>query len=331
MRLAPWVIMLLLALPAYAAEHMRAAVIAAGRIQLRELNRPSAGPGQLLVRLQYAGVNPVDWKGAAGAADQPGAAPVGVLAATIPGVDGAGTVSALGRGVTGFRIGDPVLLWSKARGTYAQYVAVPAAAVVPKPSGIDFAEAAGLPHAGLAAWNMLVDQAKVRAGQTVLVLGGAGGVGSAAVQIAVALGAHVTATTSAANADYLRRLGAAAVIDYTAQHFEEQLRDLDIAIDTVDLDNAYRALAVIRRGGVLVSSVGIPEPAQCQARGVTCLRRTAAGTPARAILKQLTDWMLAHRFRVNIDRSFDLAQVAAAWRFSQTGQVRGKTVIRIGD
>ncbi|MGH8230772.1 MAG: NADP-dependent oxidoreductase, partial [Steroidobacteraceae bacterium] len=252
-------------------------------------------------------------------------------AAAIPGVDGAGTISALGRGVTGFRVGEPVLLWSKGRGTYAQYVAVPATAVVPKPDGLSAAEAAGLPHAGLAAWNMLVDQAKARSGQTVLVLGGAGGVGSAALQIAVAIGAHVTATTSGPNADYLRSLGAATVIDYTTQHFEDQLRNVDIAIDTVDLDNAYRALTTVRRGGVLVSSVGVPEPAACQAREVTCLRRTVGGTPVATILKQLTDWTLAHRFRVNVDRSFELAQVAAAWQYSQSGRVRGKLVIRIGD
>ncbi|HEY3732144.1 MAG TPA: NADP-dependent oxidoreductase [Steroidobacteraceae bacterium] len=322
---------LLLALQAGAAEHMRAAVIASGRIQLREVSRPGARPGQVLVRLQYAGVNPIDWKGAVGDADEPAAAPAGVLAAAIPGVDGAGTISALGHSVTGFRVGDPVLLWSKDRGTYAQYVAVPAAAVTPIPNGLSLAQAAGLPHAGLAAWNMLVDQARVRAGRTVLVIGGAGGVGSAAVQIAVALGAHVTATTSAANADYLRSLGAATVIDYTTQHFEDQLRNVDIAIDTVDLDNAYRALSVLRRGGLLVSSVGVPEAAACQARGVTCLRRTAGATPVAAILKQLTDWTLAHRFRVNVDRSFELAQVAAAWQYSQAGQVRGKVVIRIGD
>ncbi|MGH8231137.1 MAG: NADP-dependent oxidoreductase, partial [Steroidobacteraceae bacterium] len=232
---------------------------------------------------------------------------------------------------SGLHLGDAVLLWTQGRGTYAQYVAVPVSAVVRKPAELSFAEAAALPHAGLAAWNMLVDQARVRAGQTVLVLGGAGGVGSAAVQIAVASGAHVTATTSAHNLDYVRGLGAATVIDYTTQHFEDQVRNVDIAIDTVDLDNAYRALAVVRRGGVLVSTVGVPEPAQCQARGVTCLRRSLGGTPVRAVLKQLTDWTLVHRFRVNVDRSFDLAQVGAAWHYSQSGHVRGKIVIRIGD
>ncbi|MGH8231922.1 MAG: alcohol dehydrogenase catalytic domain-containing protein, partial [Steroidobacteraceae bacterium] len=101
---------LLLALPAAAAERMQAAVIAAGRIQMREVSRPSAGPGQVLVRLQYAGVNPVDWKGAAGAADEPGAAPAGAMAAAIPGVDAAGTISALGRDASGLHLGDAVLL-----------------------------------------------------------------------------------------------------------------------------------------------------------------------------------------------------------------------------
>jgi NADPH:quinone reductase-like Zn-dependent oxidoreductase len=330
MRWLPLLFALLLALPAQAADHMRAAVVAAGRIKVLQVERPVPGPGQVLVRLQYAGVNPVDWKSPAGAADEPGAAPA-VAAPSIPGVEGSGTISALGRSVSGLHVGDPVLLWSQGRGTYAQYVAVPAGAVLLKPAALPFAEAAGLPHAGLAAWDMLVDQAQVRAGQTVLVLGGAGGVGSAAVQIAVARGARVTATASARNADYVRGLGATSVIDYTRQHFEDQLRDVDVAIDTVDLDNAYRALAVVRRGGILVSTVGVPEPAQCLARGVTCLRRAKGATPVRTVLKQLTDWTSARRFRVNVDRSFDLPQVLAAWQYSQAGQVRGKAVIRIGD
>ncbi len=326
--------------PAVAAT-MQAAVISPGRIQLRDVARPVAGPGQVLVRIRYAGVNPGDWKIAAGSAEDPTATEVAGTGARpaspeqaalpIPGFDGSGVIAALGPGVTGFRIGDPVIVWSQARGTYAQYVAVPAGTIALKPEGLSFAEAAGVAHSGLAAWNLLIDQARLRPGQSVLVLGGAGGVGSAAVQIAKNRGAHVIATASARNAAYLKGLGADTVIDYSAQHFEDQLRDIDVAIDTVDLDNAYRALSVVRRGGYLVSSVGLPAAAQCAARGVICARRTFSGTPIRLALRQIVDWSRAGSFKVNVDRTFEFRDVLQAWQYSQAGHTRGKSVIRISD
>jgi NADPH:quinone reductase-like Zn-dependent oxidoreductase len=314
---------------------MQAAVVGAGTVHVRDVARPLAGPGQVLVKIRYAGVNPVDWKSAGGSADDPTAVPAAgvprALAAPIPGVDGSGVITAVGSGVAGYRIGDAVIVWSQARGTYAQYVAVPAATIAHKPDSLSFAEAAGVAHASLAAWNLLVDQARVRPGQSVLVLGGAGGVGSAAVQIARNAGAHVIATASARNAAYLKALGADTVFDYSAQHFEDQLRNIDIAINTVDLDNAYRALAVVRRGGYLLSSVGLPAPAQCAARGVICSGRTLTGTPYAVALKQIADWSQAGRFKINIDRTFQLTDVLEAWQYSEGGHTRGKSVIRISD
>lgn len=299
---------------------MRAAIVSPGRVQLRDVARPVPAPGQVLVKMRYAGVNPIDWQ-SAGA--------IGAGAVAIPGVDGAGEISALGAGVRGYRIGDAVIVWSQARGTYAQFVAVPADTITPKPARLSFAEAAGIAHAGLAAWELLIAQARVHAGQSVLVLGGAGGVGSAAVQIARIRGATVSATASARNADYLRALGATTVIDYATQHFEERLRNIDIALNTVDDDNGYRALAVLRRGGRLLATAGLPTQIQCAARGVICSGPSPTGTQAGAALKQIADWSQAGIFKVNIDRTFELAEVLQAWQYSQAGHTRGKCVIRI--
>jgi NADPH:quinone reductase-like Zn-dependent oxidoreductase len=320
---------------------MRAALVSRGTVQIRDVTRPVAGPGQVLVKIRYAGVNPSDWKTAGGSPDAPaaaggaraggGPATTSAGASPIPGVDAAGVIAGVGHGVTGYRIGDPVIVWSQARGTYAQYVAVPADTITLKPDRLSFAEAAGVAHASLAAWNLLIDQAKLRLGQTLLVLGGAGGVGSAAVQIASNRGAHVIATASARNADYLKAIGATAVIDYGAQHFEDQLRNIDIALNTVDIDNAYRALAVVRRDGYLVSTAGLPAAAHCAARAVTCASRTLTGTPARVALKQIADWSQAGIFKVNIDQTFELTEVLKAWQYSQGGHTRGKSVIRISD
>jgi NADPH:quinone reductase-like Zn-dependent oxidoreductase len=312
---------------------MRAAVVSAGRIQVRDVARPVAATGEVLVKIHYAGVNPADWKTAGGAAEDPSAGAGSGLASAspIPGVDASGVIEAIGSRVGGYKIGDAVFVWSQARGTYAQYVAVPVDSIARKPDRLSFAEAAGIAHASLAAWNMLIDLAKVRSGQTVLVLGGAGGVGSAAVQIAKIKGAHVIATASARNADYLKALGVDTVIDYSAQHFEDQLRNIDIAVNTVDIDSAYRALAVVRRGGYLVSVVGLPAATQCASRGVICLSGTMTGTPFRDRLKQIADWSQAGVFKVNIDRTFELSDVLNAWQYSQGGHTRGKSVIRISD
>jgi NADPH:quinone reductase-like Zn-dependent oxidoreductase len=318
---------------------MRAAVVGPGTVQVREVARPVAGPGQVLVEVRYAGVNPSDWKTAGGSSDDPassvssnaGSGAAGIGAARIPGLDGAGVIAAVGSGVRGYQTGDTVIVWSQARGSYAQYVAVPADTISHKPARLSFAQAAGVAHAGLAAWDLLVDLADVHAGQTVLILGAAGGVGSAAVQIAANRGARVIATASARNADYLRALGADTVIDYHTQHFEDQLRGIDIAVNTVDLDNAYRALAVVRRGGHLVSSAGLPQAAQCAARAVTCSAATPTATPVGTVLKQLADWAQTGKYQVNIDQTFELTEVLKAWQYSQAGHTRGKSVIRISD
>jgi NADPH:quinone reductase-like Zn-dependent oxidoreductase len=315
---------------------MQAAVARGGTVRIQSVAQPLAASGQVLVQLRFAGVNPGDWKSASGRADgDTGGATDGDLtaanAAGIPGVDGSGVITALGAQVSGYRIGDAVIVWSRERGTYAQYVAVPVETLARKPDKLTFEQAAGMAHAGLAAWNLLIDIAQVRAGQNVLVLGGAGGVGSAAVQIAKIRGARVIATASAGNSDYLKSLGADQVIDYTRQHFEDQVRGVDIVLNTVDADNAYRGLAVLRRGGYLVSTSGLPSPEQCAACAVSCSRRSMSGTPVGVALKQLADWSQAGRFRVNIDQTFALSEVLKAWSYSQGGHTRGKSVIRIGE
>jgi NADPH:quinone reductase-like Zn-dependent oxidoreductase len=316
--------------PAADRPSMQAAVVRASAVHVQTLPRPVAAAGQVLVKLRFAGVSPADWKDASGHAEDPGIASA-ANAAGIPGLDGSGVIAAVGAGVTGYRPGDAVMVWSRAHGTYAQYVAVPVATIAHKPDSMSFEQAAGVAHAGLAAWNMLIDIAHVKAGQQVLVLGGAGAVGSAAVQIAKNNGARVIATTSTRNLEYLRSLGADQVIDYTRAHFEDQVRNADIVINTVDADNAFRGLAVLRQGGFLVSSNGLPAADQCAGRGVVCSMRTATGTPTAVVLRQLAEWSQAGQYQVNIDQIYALSEVLKAWGYSQAGHTRGKSLIRIGE
>jgi NADPH:quinone reductase-like Zn-dependent oxidoreductase len=310
---------------------MQAAVVHGGRILIVTVPRPTPRAGEILVRVHDASVNPADWKRANGKPEDPDVGRPPPASAAIPGLDAAGFVAEVGAGVTRFRRGQAVLLWSRRGGTYAQYVVVPAGDAAAMPAGLSFAQAAGIPHAGLAAWNLLVDVAHVHAGQSVLVLGGAGGVGSAAVQIARQRQARVIATASARNSSYLRALGAATVIDYQRQHFEEQLRDVDVVVNTVDADNAYRGLSVIRRGGVLASLTGLPDPVQCAARSAICSGRRPGGTPVSQVLEQLARWDAHGDFTINVDRTFDLRETLQAWSYSQAGHTRGKVIIHVAD
>jgi NADPH:quinone reductase-like Zn-dependent oxidoreductase len=311
---------------------MRASVVNRAQIRVQQVARPRPAAGEVLVRLRYASVNPGDWKLAMGRADGVEDVTAGVnlpVAAAIPGFDGSGVVAALGPGVTGYRVGEAVILWSRARGTYAEYVAVSQDSIAAKPKNLSFAQAAGIGHAGLAAWNLLFDVARLRTGQTLLIVGGAGGVGSAAIQLAKSRGARVIATTSARNMDYVRTLGADQVIDYAAQHFEDQLRNVDVALNTVDADNANRAMAVVRRGGYLVSVAGLPAPTTCAAHAVICAGRSLQATPTGVVLRQIAELCDQRKFKVNVDRTFALSQVGEAWQYSQTGHTRGKSVIEI--
>lgn len=313
------------ALASAAAPTMQAAVVTGTHIQLTTLPRPQPQAGELLIQVHDASVNPADWQLATQRVQH------GQTGGSIPGFDGAGVVVATAPGVSGFKPGDAVLFWSARAGAYAQYIAVPRTAVALKPSNLSFPQAAGLAHAGLAAWNMLQRLAPVQAGQRVLVLGAAGGVGSASVQIAKMQGAKVIATTSAAHAAYVRELGADEVIDYQTQHFEAGPRDVDIAVNTVDMDNGFRALAVIRPGGHLVSVAGLPVASQCQQRQIACGAPSGPPPALQLALSQLSSWAAAGKLTVTIDRTFALAEVLRAWQYSQAGHTRGKSVIHIRD
>jgi NADPH:quinone reductase-like Zn-dependent oxidoreductase len=228
---------------------------------LRDVARPTAGPGQVLVRIKASAVNPLDTKIRAGAAAH---AKMGLN--SILGIDMAGVVEAVGEGVDGFQPGDEVYGMTGGvggvQGSLAQYAAVDAALLAHKPQSLGMREAAALPLVLITAWEGLVDRANVRAGQRVLIQGGAGGVGHVAVQLALARGAQVFATVSPAHAEYVKSLGATA-IDYTSRTVDEYVAEFtggqgfDVVYDTVGgatLDASF--LAARRYLGHVVSCLG---------------------------------------------------------------------------
>lgn len=288
-------------------------------LALRRVPLPAVGPGDVLVRVRNASVNPVDWKLQA----------AGRLAgAGIPGGDFSGEIVARGARVSGLACGTAVagIVDQQSRsGSYAEYVSVPADQVLPKPAVFSFAEAAAYPTAAVAAWRFLVATAQVQAGERVLIHGGAGGVGSLAVQIAKARGAHVIATASARNHDYLRRIGADEAIDYRAVRFEDVVKNVDVVVDTVGGDTLQRSPGVLRDGGRLVTMAGRTTPAMC----VRIRCPATAAWDVRSGMAYVAPLIARGQVKVNIDRRYPLADAAAAQQFNRDGRTRGKVVLDV--
>ncbi|MDI6104935.1 NADP-dependent oxidoreductase [Actinoplanes sp. NEAU-A12] len=294
-------------------------------LKLTETERPEPGPSEVLVRVHAAGVNPTDyWHRSTG----------GLLGGPVRlGWDLSGVVAAIGPGVTVHEPGDEVFGMPRlplAAGTYAEYVTAPARHLARKPAALSHVEAAGLGLAGLTAWQALTDVAGVRPGHRVLVHAAAGGVGHLAVQIAKALGAHVTATASGARHDFVRALGADQVIDYTTTDFTGVARDLDAVIDPVGGEYGPRSLRTLRPGGILVA---LASPAEARLTAVAREQGRRARfmivEPDRAGLLALTALVDAGRLRVEVDTVLPLEQAAKAHEIGQAGHARGKIILTV--
>lgn len=296
-------------------------------LKVDEIERPKAGPGELLVRVRAAGVNPVDWKIRQGLLKGMTPQPPFTL-----GYDISGTVDSLGEGVTDFKVGDEVYAYLALTkgGGYAQYVAVPAKETAKKPKA-DFAEAAAVPLAGLTAWQALFTQTSLKEGQTVLIHGAAGGVGHFAVQFAKSKGATVIATASSANHEFLKKLGADIVIDYTKEKFEDVLKaknmQADVVLDTIGADTHDRSYAVLKKGGTLVSIVQPPKADKMKEFGVNAkVFLVMPNGPQLAEIARLID---AGKVTPHVSAKLPLEEAAKAHELSQTGKTRGKIVLEV--
>ena len=291
-------------------------------LMLDQVERPTPKDGEVLVKVHAAGVNPVDWKIRAGYLKQF----MPVQLPFIPGNDLAGTVETLGPSATGFAPGQAVY-GNVMGGAYAEYVVVPADKLVSKPGTLSFEQAASVPIGALTARYALVDLADVQAGQTILVHGGAGGVGLFAVQMARAMGAHVIATASAGNLEFVRSLGAETVIDYHATQFETVVRDVDMVLDTIGGEVEARSWQVLKKGGILVSIVGQPSEEQAAKHDVraAAVRTAFTGEQLRAINALIE----AGKVKPEVGPMFPLADAAKAQTLSQEGHGRGRIVLQI--
>ena len=294
---------------------------------LEEVARPQAGADEVLVQVHAAGVNPIDWKVRAGHLKDwlPHRLPL------ILGWDVSGVVEAVGPDVTAFKSGDAVygMLDHMRDGAYAEYVAARTGDLVRKPRSIDHVQAAGVPLAALTAWQSLFEVANLAPWHTVLIHAAAGGVGHFAVQFAKWKGAKVIGTASAGNATFLKELGADRVIDYRTTQFEEVVSEVDVVLDTIGGDTQERSWQVLKKGGMLVATLGISSPEAARQHGVRGEGvRVHANT---AQLTQIAALIDAGDLKPAVTTMLPLAEAARAHELGQTGHVRGKIVLKVGN
>lgn len=303
------------------------------QLVLVQLPQPEPKDDEVLIRVHCAGVNPVDWKIRAGQRQSvfPNRFP------TVLGWDVAGVVAETGPLCRYHAPGAEVFAFCYAGGefqlgAYADYVCVPERLVLPKPRALSFAQAAAVPLAAQTAWQALFDVGGLAAGATVLVRGAAGGVGGFAVQFARHARARVLATASAGNFDYVRALGAAAVIDYRSEDVIARVNDLQpggvqLLFDCVGTDDVDALLPTVARGGRLVSIAGGADPGAADARGITATRMRAHSD--RACLERIAQLIDDGVVQPPPVECLPLPRVREAHRRSQEGHVRGKLVLEV--
>jgi NADPH:quinone reductase-like Zn-dependent oxidoreductase len=292
------------------------------QIRLEEVPRPPIGPGDVLVRVRAAGVNPVDWKIREGYLKDS-------LALSFPftlGQDFAGEVEECGPDVGGFKRGDAV--FGFASGAYAEYVSVRTGSLAQKPRTVDFDTAASIPTPGLTALELISDVVRLAKDQVVLIHGAAGGVGGFAVQIARWKEAKIFATASASDAAEVRQLGAHEVIDYRTERFEDRLKDVDAVVDLVGGPTLARSYGVVKPGGLVVSIVSPPDQRILTARRIRGMYFRMERDALR--LGKLAELIDRGILKVRVKQLYPLLAAKEAQDLSQEGRSHGKIVLHVG-
>jgi len=292
-------------------------------LKFGEMPNPVPTPGDIVVEVVAASVNGADWKVREGKSNQLARFPY------ILGRDLSGVVSAIGDDVRDLRVGDEVFGVCDVgqEGAYAEELAIKAAIVAKKTDRLSHINAAALALAGLTAICTIEDTLKLKAGETILIQGGAGGVASFAIQLSKHLGAHVITTASAANHDYLGKIGADEIIDYNAVDFTKVVRDCDAVFDTVGGDVAQRSFAVLKPGGraaFIASGAKAPKPDRSD---VLALRPSVGRD--RQHLERIVALVAVGAVRPPEVTLYKLSEAAAAHEVSESRHFRGKLVLRV--
>jgi len=296
-------------------------------LKYQDVPRPEPKEDEILVRVIAAAVNPVDTYVRQGML---GKRAIG-NSSTILGYDIAGVVEKTGANAKKFKKGGAIYCYLSVMrgGGYAEFAIAKESETALKPKNINFVDAAAVPLAATTAWQALIDSAKIDKGQTVLIHGGSGGVGSFAIQIAKARGAKVFATASTANQDLLKQLGADVAIDYTKQKFEDIAKDVDVVLDSVGKDTLQRSYGVVKKGGFIVSLVARPDPAELEKHGIHGAPLSV--TPNSDELAEITKLIDDKKIKVVVSQMFPLIDAAKAQEQAATGHTRGKIVLKVAE
>lgn len=310
---------------------------------------PEVGAHDVLVRVHATSVNPLDSKISTGEFKL-------ILPYALPlvlGNDLAGVVVGVGSAVRHFKPGDEVYARppEKRIGTFAELIALNEDSLALKPKNISMEEAASIPLVALTAWQVLVETAKLKKGQKVLIHAGSGGVGTLAIQLAKHLGAFVATTTSTDNVEWVKALGADVVIDYRKQNFEDLLQDYDVVLNSLGADVLEKSLRILKPGGQLISISGPPTPQFAEEQGLSWVLRLVMRLLSSAIrrkarkndvsyafvfmrasgaqLREITTLIESGMIKPVIDRSFPFESTADALSYVEQGRAKGKVVIKV--
>jgi NADPH:quinone reductase-like Zn-dependent oxidoreductase len=294
-------------------------------LKYEDAPRPEPKENEVLVRVIAAGVNPVDALIRSGKY----AKFFGTNLPLVPGYDIAGVVEKIGTKIDKLKVGDAVYAYPMWGGGYAEYAVATDGEAALKPKTIGFVEAAGVPLAALTAWQALIDVAKIDKGQTVLIHGGSGGVGSFAIQIAKARGAKVIATASTPNQDLLKQLGADVAIDYTKQKFEDVAKDVDVVLDSVGKDTLERSYGIVKKGGFIASLVAKPDQAELDKYGIR--GAPISVKPNASELAEITKLIDEKKIKPIVSQVLPLTEAVKAQEQAATHHTRGKIVLKIAD
>jgi len=291
--------------------------------------QPTLSSGKVLVSIKAAGVNPVDWKIREGAFQQ-------MIQLQFPstlGIDFSGVIKQVGEGVSNsdFKQGDEVYgqagVTNGGSGAFAEMALAKTDSISNKPKRLSHIEAAALPLVGVSAWRALTENIGLSKGQRILIHGGAGGIGSIAIQLAKYLGAEIATTVSANDKQFVQELGADVVIDYKSQNFEDLLHDYDSVFDTVGGQTYKRSFKVLKKEGIIVSMLEQPNSELMNQYDIKAIFQFTQADRER--LTKLAKWVDQNNMRVNVDRTFSLAEAADALDYQKDVHPRGKVVLAI--
>jgi alcohol dehydrogenase len=297
-------------------------------IEINEVTMPNLSAGKVLVNIKIAGINPIDWKIREGYMQQM----IHLQFPSTLGMDFSGVIKQVGEDVSSdFKQGDEVYgqagVPSGGSGAFSELALANATSIAHKPKRLSHTQAAALPLVGVSAWQALVEHTGLSKGQKILIHGGAGGIGSIAIQLAKNLGAHVATTVSSDDKQFVQDLGANEVIDYKTQTFEDLVHDYDAVFDTVGGETYTRSFRVLRKGGIIVSMLEQQNLELMEQFGVKAVSQFTQVNTER--LSKLAEWVDQNKVNIHIDKTFSLDEVGKALDYLRDIHPRGKIVLAI--